>query len=150
MEKIAILIGALFAVSFVNAQKNSDNAVPAVVKSAMQKAYPNAEELEWEKENNNYEADFEIDDTDYSLLIDVSGNILETEIEIPVSELPAGAKDYVSKNYAGKKIKEAAKISDNKGVVTYEAEVNGKDLIFDNNGNFIKVEEETEMKDDKD
>jgi hypothetical protein len=71
-------------------------------------------------------------------LIDVSGNILETEVEIKIDELPAKAKEYVSKNYAGQKIKETAKITDSKGVVTYEAEIKGKDLIFDSNGNFIK------------
>lgn len=67
---------------------------------------------------------------------------METEIEIKVDALPANAKEYVSKNYAGQKIKEATKITDNKGVVTYEAEIKGKDLILDSNGNLIKIETE--------
>lgn len=138
MKRTAILLGAMFAVSFANAQKVSDKEVPTVVKSTLQKNYPNAKELKWEKEKGNYEAGFDLNETDYSLLIDISGNILETEIEIKVDGLPAKAKDYVSKNYPGQKIKEAAKITDSKGVVTYEAEVKGKDLIFDSNGNFIK------------
>ena len=70
--------------------------------------------------------------------MDASGNILETEVEINMDNLPANAKSYISKNYAGQKIKESAKITDSKGAVTYEAEVNGKDLIFDSNGNFIR------------
>ena len=81
-------------------------------------------------------------------MIDVSGNILETEIEIKVDALPANAKAYISKNYAGQKIKEATKITDNKGVVTYEAEIKGKDLIFDSNGNFIKGKTEQEKDND--
>ena len=144
MKRTAILLGAMFAVTFANAQKISDKEVPTVVKSTLQKNYPNAKELKWEKEKGNYEAEFEVDETDYSLLIDISGNILETEIEIKIDELPANAKDYVSKNYAGQKIKEAAKITDSKGVVTYEAEVKGKDLIFDSRGNFIKEETEND------
>ena len=138
MKKSAILLGAMFAVSFANAQKVSDKEVPTVVKNTLQKSYPNAKEIKWEKEKANYEAEFEVNETDYSLLIDVSGNILETEVEIKIDELPAKAKEYVSKNYAGQKIKEAAKITDSKGVVTYEAEVKGKDLIFDNTGKFLK------------
>lgn len=138
----------MFGVSFANAQKVSDKEVPTAVKTTLQKNYPNAKELKWEKENGNYEAEFEIDETDYSLLIDVSGNILETEIEIKVDALPANAKDYISKNYAGQKIKEATKITDNKSVVTYEAEIKGKDLIFDSNGNFIK--EKTKQEKDND
>ena len=138
MKKSAILLGAMFVVSFANAQKVSDKEVPTVVKNTLQKSYPNAKEIKWEKEKANYEAEFEVNETDYSLLIDVSGNILETEVEIKIDELPAKAKEYVSKNYAGQKIKETAKITDSKGVVTYEAEIKGKDLIFDSNGNFIK------------
>jgi len=142
MIKTAILLAAMFGVSFANAQKVSDKEVPTTVKTTLKKNYPNAKEIKWEKEKANYEAEFEVNKTDYSLLIDVSGNILETEIEIKVDALPAKAKEYVSKNYAGQKIKEATKITNNKGVVTYEAEVKGKDLIFDSNGNFIKIETE--------
>lgn len=148
MKKSAILLAAMFAVTFANAQKVSDKEVPTAVKTTLQKNYPNAKELKWEKENGNYEAEFEVDETDYSLLIDVSGNILETEIEIKVDALPANAKAYISKNYAGQKIKEATKITDNKGVVTYEAEIKGKDLLFDSNGNFIKEKIEQEKDND--
>ena len=139
MKKSAILLVTMFSVSFANAQKVSDKEVPTAAKTALKKNYPNAKEIKWEKEKANYEAGFENNETEYSVLIDVSGNILETEIEIKVDALPANAKEYVSKNYAGQKIKEATKITDNKGVVTYEAEIKGKDLIFDSNGNFIKI-----------
>lgn len=140
MKKTVILLGAMFAITFANAQKISDKEVPTAVKTTLQKSYPNAKEIKWEKEKANYEAEFEVNETDYSLLIDISGNIIETEIEIKFDELPANAKAYISKNYAGQKIKETAKITDSKGVVTYEAEIKGKDLIFDSNGNFIKEE----------
>lgn len=138
MKSIVILLAAMFGATFANAQKISDKEVPTAVKSALQKSYPNAKEIKWEKEKAHYEAGFEADETEYSLLIDASGKVIETEIEIKLNDLPAKAKDYVSKNYAGYKIKEAAKITDSKGVVTYEAEVKGTDLIFDSTGNFIK------------
>lgn len=139
MKKLIFLLVAMAGVSFANAQKVSDKEVPVAVKSALQKKFSNAQELKWEKENGNYEAGFEVAKTDYSVLINASGNILETEIEIKMAELPANAKNYVSKNYAGQKIKELAKITDSKGVTTYEVEVNGKDLIFDNMGKFLKA-----------
>lgn len=144
MRKVTILLASMFAVTFANAQKVSDKEVPTTVKNTLQKNYPNAKELKWEKEKGNYEAEFEVNETDYSVLIDVSGNIIETEVEIKIDELPANAKAYISKNYAEQKIKEAAKITDSKGVVTYEAETKGKDLIFDSNGNFIKEETEND------
>lgn len=135
MKTISILLGALFAMTFAHAQEISNKEVPTVVTNTLQKNYPSAEKLRWEVEKGNYEAEFEVNETGYSLLIDISGNILETEMEIKVAELPVKAKDFVSKNYAGKKIKEATKITDSKGDVTYEAEVKGKDLIFDSDGN---------------
>lgn len=138
MKIIAILFGAVLAMSCSSAQKISEKEIPAVVKTALQKNYPNAEEVKWDKEKANYEAEFEVNETDYSVLMDASGKILETEIEIESNELPANTKAYITKNYADKKIKEAAKITDNKGTVTYEAEIKGKDVIFDSNGNFIK------------
>ena len=47
--------------------------------------------------------------------------------------------EYVKKTYKEDEVKEASKITDANGTVTYEAEVKGKDLIFDSNGNFIKA-----------
>ena len=138
MKKLIFLLVAVASVSFANAQQVSGKDVPAVVKSALKKNYYNAKELKWEKEKGNYEAGFEVGETNYSILINASGKILETEVEIKMHELPAIAKTYVAKHYAGQKIKETAKITDSKGVVTYEAEVKGKDLIFDNSGKFLK------------
>jgi hypothetical protein len=37
-------------------------------------------------------------------------------------------------------VKEAAKITQADGAIMYEAEVNGKDLIFDASGKFVKQE----------
>lgn len=146
MKKTTILLTTILSVISANAQKVSDKDVPTVVKSTLRKNYPNAKEMKWEKEKYNYEAEFEVNETDYSLLIDTSGNILETEVEIKIDELPTNVKAYISENYSGQKIKEAAKNTNNEGVVTYEAEIKGKDLIFDSNGNFIK--EETEKDND--
>ncbi|MBC7865300.1 MAG: hypothetical protein IAF38_20155, partial [Bacteroidia bacterium] len=50
-----------------------------------------------------------------------------------------------------KKVKEAAKITDAKGVVTYEAEIDNADYIFDSTGNFLKkeIESDSDKDDDK-
>jgi hypothetical protein len=42
-------------------------------------------------------------------------------------------------HYSGAPIKEASKIVKTNGEVNYEALVNGKDVMFDSNGKFIKV-----------
>ncbi|WP_222166160.1 PepSY-like domain-containing protein [Edaphocola aurantiacus] len=138
MKKLIFLLAAVASVSFALAQKVSDTKVPEVVKSVVHQHYPNAAELKWEKEEDHYEAGFKVTATGYSLLINASGQILETEVAIGIDALPVGVKAYIAKHYPGKKIKEAAKITDAKDAVTYEAEVNGMDLIFDNTGKFLK------------
>lgn len=71
-------------------------------------------------------------------ILDANGNLIETESEIAISALPKTVTDYLAKNHKGEKIKEAAKIVTVSGKVTYEAEIKGKDLLFDENGNLIK------------
>jgi len=139
-----LILSALLGASFLIAhsqeakQDNSDRAVPAVVINKFASLYPGLNVEKWEIENGNWEAGFHKDKTKMSVVIDASGNLMETETKIEVSELPMAITDYVSKNKAGKKIKEAAKIVDSKGVMTFEAEVDQMDLLFDKDGKFLK------------
>ena len=112
---------------------------PAVVKVAFAKKYPTVKKVRWEKEDANYEAGFDLNKIETSVVIDAKGNILETESEIEVSTLSKTITNYVAKNYPKQKIKEAAKIVDSKNKITYEAEVKGLDLLFDESGKFIKA-----------
>ena len=59
---------------------------------------------------------------------------------MPVAQLPAGVTDYVHSHYPGAKITEAGKVTDAEGKTRYEAEVKGKDLLFDEKGNFLKFD----------
>ena len=124
-------------------QKLSEADVPMAVKDAFKKVHKDAKEVKWEKEGANFEAEFEIGETDQSVVFDATGHLVETEVEIKVDELPSDVKDYIAKNCKDAKIKEATKITDSKGTVTYEAEIKGKDLIFDTTGKFIKEEMDT-------
>lgn len=112
--------------------------VPTAAKAAVARLYPGVKGVKWEKEGSNYEAGLKHNGKQLSLVIDAKGHVLETETTMAVSALPASVREYVTKHYAGKKISEAAEIVDAKGKKTYEAEVGGKDLMFDEKGQFIK------------
>lgn len=144
MKKSMFITAGLIVSLAACGQKLSEADVPMVVKDAFKKANKDAREVKWEKEAANFEAEFEIGEVDQSVVFDATGQIIETEIEIKVDQLPSAVKDYVAKNYKDTKIKEATKITDSKGTVSYEAEIKGKDLIFDNNGKFIKEEADTD------
>ena len=136
MKKIIVIAIAILSSNMIFAQKTKD--VPAPVKAAFQKQYPNVSKVEWEKEDGNYEAEFDINKIENSVLYDSSGKLLETEMEIQLKDLPAGVLEYVQTNYKGQKVKEAAKITDANGTVTFEAEIGKMDVIFDEKGKFLK------------
>ncbi|MFT3827958.1 MAG: PepSY-like domain-containing protein [Chitinophagaceae bacterium] len=115
---------------------------PAVAKAAFSKAFPGASKVKWEKENSDYEVNFTKDGKEMSAVYDSKGVLKETEVEITAAELPAAATEYIKQHYKGATVKEAAKITTASGTVTYEAEVNKKDVIFDANGKFIKEEKD--------
>jgi hypothetical protein len=164
MRIIITLSAVIVSITSVYAQKIKEADVPPSVKEEFKKQFPDVKKAEWEKEDANYEAEFKVsrvamdnsnakkEEIEKSVVFSASGELLETEEEIKVSALPTSVSEYVSKNYAGYKLEEAAKITDNKGAVTYEAEIEkGKeelDLLFDATGAFIK--KETEKPDEKD
>ncbi|WP_300665489.1 PepSY-like domain-containing protein [Fluviicola sp.] len=122
-----------------NEETSKDSKIPVTVRDAFKQHYPNIRDVDWEKEGKNYEASFENNKTETSVVIDASGKILETETEIEINALPKPVLDYLAANYKGQKVKEAAKIVLGDGTINYEAEVNKKDLLFDSNGSFINV-----------
>jgi hypothetical protein len=148
MKKTILLLAAVLLGFAANAQTIKEADVPAGVKAAFTKLYPAAKVKKWEKENGNYEAEFDYNKVETSVLIGPNNNLLETEIEIKVAELPKAVSDYCTKNMPGKKIKEASKITSADGKVSYEAEVDEADYIFDASGTFIKKEVENDT--DKD
>ncbi|MDP4130329.1 MAG: PepSY-like domain-containing protein [Bacteroidota bacterium] len=142
MKKIVLLtIGTLLTALAIHAQDLKSKDVPAVVKSALQKKYPEAKRVSWEKEKGNYEGNWGgKSGEDHSVQFTPSGEFLEMVNAIPVSELPKPVSVYVREHYKGAKITEAGRVTDAQGKISYEAEVHGKDIIFDENGNFVKAE----------
>ncbi|MGO4821246.1 MULTISPECIES: PepSY-like domain-containing protein [unclassified Flavobacterium] len=138
MKNLAVLSIALLVTSLTFAQKTSEKEIPPVVKAAFQKHYPTIKKAKWDKEQDKFEASFDLNKTDNSVLFDKQGNILETEAEIKTSQLPKTVLDYVKIHYKDASIKEAAKITNHNGQLTYEVEIKKMDILFDQNGKFIK------------
>lgn len=120
-----------------NAQKIDASKVPTAVKDAYAKKFPGIA-AKWEIEDGKFEAGFKQNGNTMSALFEANGTMTESEVDIKVSDLPAKVLAYVNEHYKGKSIKEGAKITKANGTVNYEAEVDGKDVIFDVSGNFLK------------
>lgn len=155
MKHVFLFSIGLFTLSCSNAQKPTKETIPASVKEAFAKKYPAAKVMEWEVEENGFEAEFKMKKVEMSANFDKDGAFMEEETEIKTSELPDSVKEYCTKTYPDHKLTEAAKIIDANGKLMYEAEMKkGKvhfDVLFDSSGNFISkgapVSEESEDKD---
>ena len=124
--------------------KEMQPAIPTLVTQAFAKEYPGSKAT-WDAEDGGFEAEFKWDGADASATYNKVGHREAFEIAIKTSEVPSPILDYVKNNYPQHKMTGAAKITDDKNVVTYETELgkDGKsiDVIFDANGKFIKEEE---------
>ena len=143
MQKLTLpgVIALCLMTTDIMAQKVKSTDVPVAVKSALIKKYPSAEGVVWEKEKGNFEANWGGKSReDNSVVFTPGGTFVEQVVAIPVSSLPAAVATYVKVHYPGAKITEAGKVTDAHGKMSYEAEVKGKDLVFDEQGNFIKVD----------
>lgn len=139
MKTLLITAALIFSFSFAFSQKIKETEVPKAVTTSFNTNFSGVKAKSWEKEKDGtYEADFDVNKVENSATFKADGTLVETETEIAISELPKAISDYLAKNYSGKKIKEAAKIVDAEGNLKYEAEIDNKDLLFDQQGNFIK------------
>ena len=140
MKKLLIaatMLGLFAAASQAQDIKSKD--VPTAVKAALTKKYPEATKISWEKEKGNYEANWAgPSGEDNSVQFTPAGDFLEIVKAIKISDLPASIAPYVKAHYHGAKIREAGKVTDAAGKTMYEAEIKGGELIFDENGNFLK------------
>jgi predicted lipid-binding transport protein (Tim44 family) len=119
-------------------QKVKNENIPLAVQETFQALYPNADKVKWGKEKQNYEAKLTMSKKEISVVFDSNGKLIEKEEDIEITELPANAREYLSKNFPKSKIREVEKNTNAQGIITYEVEIKGKELIFDENGNFIE------------
>jgi hypothetical protein len=120
------------------AQRVRTADVPPSVRTALQQKYPLATGVTWEKEKGNYEANWGgLSKEDNSVTFTPQGAFVEMVTAMPVAQLPLAVAAYVKTHYAGAKITEAGKATDAQGHIRYEAEVKGKDLRFDDKGNYL-------------
>lgn len=141
MKNYLILLGATLAgaSSPLLAQQLPATQVPAAVAAAFRKAYPLVKNVQWEKEKNQFEAGFTQNNIQTSVLLSATGELLETETELPPSRLPEPVKSKLATHYKAYKVLEAARIvTARTDAVTYEAEVSlaGKrrDVFFSADG----------------
>lgn len=117
--------------------------------------FSNATDVEWEVDGENFEVEYEESGLDKSIVFNLNGDVIESETEIKVENLPQSVLDYIQLNYADYSLEEAEEETKDNSV-TYEIEIlkegNEIELLFDTDGNFLNQEvgdNEDEDEDDK-
>ena len=141
MKKLVIAISCIALIGLTSC-KGSKTA-PQNFQTGLSKLFPGVSNVDWDNEKDGtWEAEFVKNGIKTSVSFNQDGILKEVEEEIELSQFPTAAQNYLKSNFPNKKIKDISKMTDSKGVVTYEAEVDDQDLIFDAQGNFLKIENE--------
>ena len=135
-----ILFAVLFSGSAalaVDAQDIKAEDVPQAVAGALTQKYASATDLDWEMDGSNYEAEFDINRTDHTVLIDPSGNILMTKSDIMQNDLPQSVKSAVDQKYKGMALDDMERVEKD-GNTYYQVELDEKGtdrkLVFSADG----------------
>jgi|ERR1041385_3392023 uncharacterized membrane protein YkoI len=144
MRKLFLMLALVFIGGYASAQVVLTANVPKEVREKFDAMYPSASMVMWEKEGGNYEADFKMESKSYSAVFEPSGTFVQKEESIEEASLPTGAKEYLGKNYPGKKLVECVKITKADGKIMYEAEVEATEteFTFDESGNYVSQKKE--------
>jgi len=145
MKNFFLAIAITFSIASPAQKEKKSTAIPSVVKEAFLKEFPN-QKAKWTVEKEGFEAEFTQKGNEVAAVYDNMGHRREFETEIIKDKLPSDVLPYMKKHYPTSKIKEAARITDDKNNVIYEVEISkeGKsfDLLFDEKGQFLKIEQD--------
>ena len=145
---LSVLIFGLISCS----EKYSD--VPQDVVKNFNSKFPDAEEIEWEKEDDNeWEAEFEQSGTEYTASFDSKGAWLETERYVKETDLPLLVLESLKANYVNYKIEEIAYVEKDTNNY-YEIELlfgeKSMEVAISENGNTLNPNETEDDDDNED
>lgn len=142
MKAITFLAAIFMTTASLFAQDVPESEVPSVILNTFKKEFPKASDVEWERQGEQYNVDFEIGFfTDFEAWFDASGKLLRQSEDISESDLPNAVKDAIKKQFDGYHIDDVEKITES-NVETFLVEIekgnDEKHLYFSNDGKIVK------------
>ena len=144
MKKILVLfaLAAFFIQANAQETKTVQIQVPAVISTSFSTSYPSVEHPVWKKYGTNYIVYYTASNSDAYVLYDPSGKVIETGEGVAVTAYPAPVTTYVKTKYKDEHIEKVYKVKDVNGKTIWKGKVKNDYLIFDENGNYIKMEKD--------
>lgn len=125
------------------AEETTEEEVVIEEVSSMDKAkaqfaldYPDAVDGVWEDREGNFQVSYRKDNVERHVIYDMNGGKVREEMILAEDAVPAGAKAYVAEQ--GGSVIEATMITKANGTVEYEVQSDGKNLLFDKDGTFLR------------
>jgi hypothetical protein len=157
---LVVLFFTSFLISSIAQEKRIDkNIIPDQVKSYQQSNYPLAKHIEYYKKKERdsvfYEMEFEMNKQEYNLRFSLQGNLLETEREIELDEMPAPVKESITsilnENFRKARIRKIQEVNP-VGRKQFELYIKAKKshkfksgfykVMFDGSGNLRSIEKD--------
>lgn len=120
---ISVIIAG-YALTSLQAQDIPQAQVPSLIVHQFQKDFPKASDIEWKLKGELYKVEFETGffGTDHDAWYDKTGKLVKHKEEISKSDLPTVIQDKITATFAGFRIDDVEKITENR-VVTYLVEL---------------------------
>lgn len=156
MKKTFIILtfatGLLAIAACNNTDSEETNATPQLVVTSFNEKFPDANSVEWEKENENeWEAEFKLNNINYSANFLNDGTWKETEHEIEVQSLPESVQSTLKNDFSRYKIEET-EITETPDYTAYEVEIekggSTMEVVIDSEGKVLKKKEAEDEEDD--
>jgi len=127
----SMLIGACFLSACSDRLRQSH--VPSVVQNTIAQQFANANDVEWEKEKQDYEAEFVRDSVEYKAIVNPAGSLVKYKQELNAAQLPAAIMQTIQAQYKDYVIDGVEKIAQGDQVY-YQVELENKlkemNLVF--------------------
>lgn len=103
-------------------QQLSVDKLPSLVQNSFKTQFPAAAAVEWEKKGEQYEAEFELNQLENTVLLDASGKVLMHKADLQVTELPAQVAQALQKDFPSHQIDDLEKV-ERDGQTLYQVEL---------------------------
>lgn len=144
MKNLILMSMLAFAMSsIVSAQDLMPNQVPQAVSDAFSQQFSNAKDIEWEKQGNQFEVEFETGwSRDHVAWFSEEGELVYLKEDIRNRDLPEAVQSRIASDFSDYRIDDAEKITEGEQV-TFEVSLDSRrmadiDVIISESGEIIQ------------
>jgi len=141
MKKVFFIVITVMLVVTLIAQSKKEVKVSEKIKSIIVKLYPDAKNIQWNKDKNKTEAIFTNGGKNISVLFE-STELYAIKTQIQISEIPKAVMQSLNEYYQGYKIINVGLITDTRNNIYYGTELKKTTVLikvmFDQNGNLVR------------